>query len=363
MPTGSPARHPLLESLIDYAGLFPPASLPLPEALAEYRGLLDHPDSPLLGRFIVPASRLDELTAHLRLFDGASPLRLCLLAVPGAHAADAGQAVEYAVATGETFVAATGGRVRVDVIETRLTDRELDDPDLTGRSLDHAAEAASPRPLYVEMPFARRPEASFASLLILAAAREAGHTHLGAKIRCGGDAPEDVPETATVARFLHTCLGSGIPFKATAGLHHPIRSVDAPHGPRHGFLNVFAAAVLAHVRHLEIDVLARIVDETDPEAFSLDAGGVAWRGVAATSEETLQARAAFARSFGSCSFDEPTADLRTLGWLEPSSTTASGAGPAIVSRNAPNPEIVSATTPGPMAVTTGELPIPTAPLP
>ena len=315
MQTGPPTHHPILEGLIDYAGLFPPASLPLAIAIVEYRGLLDCADAHVLGRFILPATRLDEITAFLHLFDRSSPLRLCLLAIPGAHAADIGQSVEYAVATGETFVSASEGRVRVDVIETRLTDRELDSPDLIERSLDHAARASTPRPLYVEMPFSRRQQASFGALGALATARRAGLTELGAKIRCGGDAPEDVPNPAVVAKFLYRCLDWGVPFKATAGLHHPVRSVTAEHGPTHGFLNVFAAAVLGHARDLDEQVLVQILDETDPEAFSLESGGISWRGFAATPVETERARSAIARSFGSCSFDEPTSDLRAMGWL------------------------------------------------
>lgn len=341
MLTGPQNRHPILEGLIDYAGLFPPASLPLSAAIAEYRDLLDRPDAAVLGRFILPATRLDELSAHLRLFDARSPLRLCLLAVPGAQAADIGQAVEYAVATADTFVTATEGRVRVDILETRLTDRELDSPESADRSLERGGRAAALRPLYVEMPFARRPEVSFGALVRLAAVRSADPSPLGAKIRCGGDSPEDVPASTIVARFLKRCLQLGVPFKATAGLHHPVRSVTAEQGPIHGFLNVFAAAVLGHARDLDEQVLLQIIDETDPEAFSLRSGGVAWRGITASPVETVRARSTFARSFGSCSFDEPTTDLRALGWLEALPGTPSVPEPGPSAAPGPKPASVA----------------------
>lgn len=55
------ARHALLGRLIDHAPLFPPASLPLDEALAEHERARAGEDAWLLGRFVVPASRLAEL--------------------------------------------------------------------------------------------------------------------------------------------------------------------------------------------------------------------------------------------------------------------------------------------------------------
>jgi hypothetical protein len=55
------ARRALLERLIDHAALFPPASMPMPDALAEDRRARESEHAWLLGRFVVPASRLTEL--------------------------------------------------------------------------------------------------------------------------------------------------------------------------------------------------------------------------------------------------------------------------------------------------------------
>jgi hypothetical protein len=54
------AARAFLSHLIDYAGLFPPARLDLPTALANYRRYRDEAEAWMLGRFIVPASRLAE---------------------------------------------------------------------------------------------------------------------------------------------------------------------------------------------------------------------------------------------------------------------------------------------------------------
>src|SRR5438477_108730 len=67
-----------------------------------------------------------------------------------------------------------------------------------------------------------------------------------AKIRTGGVTPEAFPKSAEIVRFVRTCLAANVPFKATAGLHHPIRcfhpltyDADSPQGTMHGFLNLF----------------------------------------------------------------------------------------------------------------------------
>ena len=68
-----------MKSLIDYAGLFPPAKLPLKDAINEYAQLLESENSWMLGRFIIPISNLNELDEFLPLFKGTGPLRLSVL--------------------------------------------------------------------------------------------------------------------------------------------------------------------------------------------------------------------------------------------------------------------------------------------
>jgi len=103
-----------------------------------------------------------------------------------------------------------------------------------------------------------------------------------AKVRCGG---EHTPTPAELARFVRACAELELPFKASAGLHHARRRGDA-----HGFLNLLAAAS----RPEEAESL--LADER----LSVD--------YASTHRERF-------RSFGSCSFAEPVAELRALGML------------------------------------------------
>ncbi|HJZ98568.1 MAG TPA: hypothetical protein VKE70_18790 [Candidatus Solibacter sp.] len=121
-----------------------------------------------------------------------------------------------------------------------------------------------------------------------------------AKIRLGG---ESYPEPPPVADFLRRCAAARVSFKATAGLHHPLRNP-----PMHGFVNLFLAAALAWRGEDPLSTL----EET---SFAFDDDAVRWRKHTVTVAELRNVREQFAISFGSCSFEEPIDDLKALGWL------------------------------------------------
>ena len=118
-----------------------------------------------------------------------------------------------------------------------------------------------------------------------------------AKVRCG---PEP-PPVDELARFIRACREDGIAFKATAGLHHAVRTDG-----QFGFLNLLAAAVFGD----EEDALA----EDDAQAFALGET-FRWRDREAGADEVATARRTHFVSIGSCSFIEPVEELEALGWL------------------------------------------------
>lgn len=138
------------------------------------------------------------------------------------------------------------------------------------------------------------------------------------KVRTGGMMPGDIPAPQTIADFLRRAAARRLPFKATAGLHHPVRSLrpltyapDSPRAAMHGFLNVFTAAVFAWYGH-EHELLLDVVSEGDPRAFEFAPDRLQWRGHSVSTVQIQAARDEFAHSFGSCSFEEPIEDLREL---------------------------------------------------
>jgi len=142
-----------------------------------------------------------------------------------------------------------------------------------------------------------------------------------AKIRMGGPTPEAIPATERVARMLAEMAARRLPFKATAGLHHPVRSLqpltyeaESPRALVHGFFNVFTAAIFAW-RGMDASGLIEILEEKDPGAFVFGEEQMRWRGRLLSVSEIRAARLQFAHSFGSCSFEEPVSELRQLGFL------------------------------------------------
>ncbi len=137
---------------------------------------------------------------------------------------------------------------------------------------------------------------------------------LRAKIRCGGATADAFPSVDEVVAFLSAAAAAGVAFKATAGLHHPVRGHDAGGAGRmHGFLNILTAAAAA--RRAGRETLACIVAEEDPAAFRLDETSLWWRDDRINDDEIRAARRDAFVSYGSCSFSEPVADLTSLGLL------------------------------------------------
>jgi hypothetical protein len=139
-----------------------------------------------------------------------------------------------------------------------------------------------------------------------------------AKVRTGGLTPEAIPPTEDLANFLATAANRRLPFKATAGLHHPVRSMraltyapDSPRAMMHGFLNVFTAAAFAW-HGAERETVQDVLEETEATAFAFGAKALEWRGRQLSTGQIADARQNFAHSFGSCSFEEPIGDLRAL---------------------------------------------------
>lgn len=311
------ARVAFLNGLIDDAGLFPPASLSMQAAVAAHRESRTGANRWILAKFICPASRLPELEGWLPRQDSAGLWRLGVILdrVTGNEWLDRAAAD---LSAARDFSAQVGGRASVDGLEVLLPPRI---EDRLVRKFLAASEVAGffdPVTAFLEIPRgAPLPE----TLEVIA---EAGNEwregreccSLGAKLRCGGASEELFPEPARVAAFIHSCTRLSVPFKATAGLHHPFRHRDAATGfIQHGFVNLVGAAVLAAAHNLGPTELEQVISDEDPTSFSLTAEGFSWRDLSATDSQILEARQSVLTSYGSCSFSEPVQDLTALGIL------------------------------------------------
>lgn len=296
------AAHVLLEGLIDYAGLFPPASLDMLSAVRAYAEHKESEDREFLGRFILPDSRLGEFANAAAPFleTSADPWSLSVT-VRGdpAKARDSILDFNRYMAADEKIPGVQCDAVEIPVLSA-------DDIEVALAIFPHSLE------LFVEIPLQPDPTGRIKLL---------SGTRARAKIRTGGVTESFIPSASDVVRFMRACFDHEVPFKATAGLHHALRGsypltyeADSARGKMYGYLNIFLAAAFLEAGMNDAD-LVQLLEESDPAALTLDDESVRWRTYSITTSDLSDTRRLFAISFGSCSFDEPVSEAKALNLL------------------------------------------------
>lgn len=287
----------LLGSLIDYAGLFPPAQLGVRDAVNSYAAYLTGPHRTMLGRFVVPLARLAEFEAAFATLPAADQTGWQLSALAGADPVAEAAAIA-------AFNSRHAG-ARIVSLETKATGPA------------DVARLVAPFPSSLEVWVEFSPAAPDLPAL-MDALRATGS---GAKLRTGGVTPDAFPSPTAVARFLRECHCHGVVMKATAGLHHPLRgeyrlTYDAASARARmfGFLNLLLAAALIHAGGPETDAVA-LLDDGNVAHFTATPDALAWRDHRFTATQLESSRRALCRSFGSCSFTEPLEGLQELCWI------------------------------------------------
>ena len=324
----------LWDGLLDDAATFPPGELPLGRAVRAHLAHELGPHGDLVGPLVVAQAdlaALAELTADLPT--GSLPLTVTVpapenvaLALDRAHAIGAVRLVGLEVAVPDGIAAedvvpaldaALGGAgipasAGIPTLPDGCNGQEAQEtvgksgPRGVGRRNSRLDEETSSsnrefhRPagetptVYVELPRDSRRSALIEEL--------AGTPYV-AKLRTGGVRADLHPDEAELAAAIVAMVGAGVAFKATAGLHHAVRNTDPVTGfEQHGFLNLLVATDAA-LRGADAEVVAGWLAERDDARLATRAGNLDPR-----------VREAF-RSFGTCSIDEPVAELAALGLL------------------------------------------------
>jgi hypothetical protein len=305
--TERPSRI-LLEAIIDYAGLFPPASLDMARAVRNFAHYRAGGAGWMLGRFVCPASRLAEFSAAadplLPRDAGAIPWLLSVTGSGDLHAD-----LEAITAFNERH------RVCFDECGARVDSYEAK----VGSVAEiMALHDALPRSFHawLEVPIVTDPSE------LLEAIAKVGRF---AKMRTGGTVAEAFPSKQHIVDFLRALLTYDVRAKATAGLHHPLCGTyrltyepEAATCRMFGFLNVLlAAAVIANGG---TDTLAvQAIEEARVSSLEFSETHLVWHagdGPIAIARHTLQqVREHMIVSIGSCSFTEPVDESRALGWI------------------------------------------------
>ena len=287
------AIRALMSGMIDYAGLFPPAALDMKTVVRNFAEYAGGDESWVLGRLVLPIGRLNEFTAIFNEVCCDEREVAWLLSVLGADGPIDNEA---------RLAAFPQGAALVDCIELKAGK-----PAEVERLLSGLPDFLS---VYVEFP----PEKASEVLPILA------QNGARAKIRLGGLTPDSFLPCEVVARFLISCADAQVPFKATAGLHHPVRGdypltnvADSESAKMHGFVNLFLAAALAWLGKEE-DMVVATLNKNRQKNFDSQRTTSAGTVMRFRLARSGQMRRDFGADFGSCSFTEPLDELKSLGW-------------------------------------------------
>ncbi len=286
----------LLSEIIDYAGLFPPSQVPMATAVQNFDKYLNSEYAWMLGRFIVPIGHLDEFSDEAKPFlNSRKTWRLSLIS---------NEDLEETLEIVSDFNLKHEGKAKIDTLEIKV--EKVDEINQSSKIIPHELVA------FFEIP-SDDGIGDFITSLALNRQR--------AKIRTGGITQNAFPSTDAIIKFMRICIAANVPFKATAGLHHPVRctkpltyEANAPIGTMHGFFNLFLSACFLR-QDLNNSFVHRLMNETGGKNFSFKEYKISWIDHSVSTVNVALTRSKNAISFGSCSFLEPIEDLQSLGLL------------------------------------------------
>lgn len=274
-------------ALIDDAAIFPPGEASLTDAVEHHRRYQTAETAACVGPFVVGADSVEKLAALVNRRQFPQGLRVSVVvAQPGVSDA------LHSLAQLPDLVLA-GLEVKLPADATAADIPELAD---LQRSLEETA-------VFVEL--GRAPDSPPASWQDTVAA--IGRSGLRLKLRTGGMSADMFPSERELALAISAAVLHGTAFKCTAGLHNAVRHRDAATGfEHHGFLNVLLAT---------LDALSGVDPSRVQARLAERRGATLAADLRATPPaQLLDARSMFL-SFGSCSIEEPLADLEALGVL------------------------------------------------
>lgn len=319
-----------MSGIIDYAGLFPPAKLPLDEAIRNYAKYRQGHDNWMLSRFIIPASKLNELDKYAdELFSDDEPFAFSVLGGKTETVEGFKEEVNTVINLCNAFGEKHPGLVSTDMLEVKLPHDAARSQDihLIGELMDDTAEQLQSSPLapsviVYEGLFDESWQADNKAIILALAdhnnkfSSDRNYHSAAYKIRCGGVTADLFPSVEQVAFILNSTKQNNVALKGTAGLHHPVRHyADEVQTKMHGFFNVFGGAMLAHANDIGIKKLEEIIKDENPDSFQFSENKFSWNNYSVSTDEIKKLRKNVLLSYGSCSFDEPREDLQKLGLL------------------------------------------------
>jgi len=328
----------VMNGLIDYAGLFPPAKLPLDQAITEYISHFSDQKKWMLGRFIIPISQLSDLEKFIPKFNDIGILKLSVLGGQSNSGKEFLEQIKKEISIINEYRKKHVGKITIEVIETKLPSTSPSENVMTSvieilnsNNLEHYHEF--PELPYVGINYAtNEDEGDWDDKITPTIKMISKLENAGIKLRCGGIVKDAFPSVEQVAAMIQNCSIYQVPLKFTAGLHHPIRHHSSDYDTEmHGFINMFSASAFASTfpkpnneqeKFRMFILLSHMIDCQNESDFEFTDDKMTWKvgddrdsRFEITNETIEKSRQNNGISFGSCSFQEPMDDLKQLGWM------------------------------------------------
>lgn len=306
----------LLDTAIDYSGMFPPNELDLREALREYAAFLKSEQKRFLSRFVIPYKELNTLSAFADKKQGLEdPLNLCIAGPDIQTLAE----FKNVILTMEQEILKTHseypGELRTNILELKLPSKSV--ITLNPEELVKALEAVVlrtaesrllPHRVFFELPEqALNIETTKKIIKVIAAHNKSvlkrkvdNYLFSGLKINCGFAYSGTEVTDEYLAEAILFSRDANVAVKFSGDINTAYPGFDKETGAKiHGFINILAASMLAYTQDLNLEETVEVLQDRNPENFVFKDGYMKWRELAAPVMEIKMLRMLSITSFNS----------------------------------------------------------------
>ncbi len=308
-----------MNELLDYAGMFPPAQLSLEESLKNYAEYLSHEYEDMLGKFVLPANKIDETISFLNTHNsflkvGKRKANFSIILSTCKNFSDFPSILHKDFQNIKLL--SKNFETSLDILSIEFLPAE---DILIANSNKRIEEYLSI--LFQQFSALNKKIEYFCEIPlndnfnkkineIFDYNRCNSDNQVQIKIRTGGVKKDQIPPTKKIAQFISLCAQKKLGIKATAGLHVPIPNFNQEVGTvLHGFLNVFSSMMLLYKGDISEEEIEEIISNYTYEDFKFSQDGLKIRNFLLTNKEIENLRKKYIKSFGTCSFLEPIEHL------------------------------------------------------
>ncbi len=304
----------LMNGLIDYAGLFPPASLPLDKAISEYIYYKKSEYSYIVSRFVVPVASVENLKSIYQEINGGN-ISLSVILPEMEFAVKSERNISKsikdldAILKENSFIEASSFEIK---LPRNLSAENQEKLLKQFQKIITKIKKLPDNSLIFFEPYVLGDNWK-TNIDIACEVISQTREHSGFKLRTGGVTQDAFPHTDILAYAIKKCSDMKIKFKATAGLHHPLRHFNPSVNTKmHGFFNVFIGFLIAEKYNPSPEILKKLINTESATEFSFTDDFITYENFVISLKDIKNIKESFSLSYGSCSIDEPIDDLKTL---------------------------------------------------